>query len=451
MIYNKKGVSVLVGYILLVVFAVIISAIVFVWLRSYVPAETLNCPEGTSVFIKESSFNDSNSQLKLVLKNNGRFDIAGFFIHATNSSSQEVATFDLSNYSIDRTKIFGNSIVYEIGSNSMKPGDTNTSTFDLSVSSIGRPYSVSIIPVRYQVENNRERFVSCSNAKTGSKITTPGVEIPEVQCSDGLDNDGDGCIDIGDNDCSNSFDTTESGSTCNTCTPTSEICNDGLDNDCDGFVDCLDSNCNADPSCVTTPECSDGLDNDGNGCSDFPADSGCANASDADEAGGTCTGSGVGTELNYFGFESGTQGWTDGDGGGSRSVWTNTKSKKQDDGTDGGSHSWKISQNQAGSYTAETFNFAPYNQIKIGWWGFYTGLETNQNDCFELRIDNVKVTSWGTLCDNSVTQDQWIAQEVTIDRANYNFDNSVEVRFKGEANNENDEFYIDGIRITGIA
>ena len=180
MIYNKRGVSVLIGYVLLVVFAVIIGAIVFAWLRSYVPGDTLNCPDGTSVFIREASFDDSSNQVRIILKNNGRFDIAGFFIHATNSSAQEVATIDLSNYSTIDDYVLGNSIVYVWGENSISPGDTNTSMFDLSASQIGEPYSVSIIPVRYQIEGNRERFVSCPNAKAESLVGEPVAEcVPE--------------------------------------------------------------------------------------------------------------------------------------------------------------------------------------------------------------------------------------------------------------------------------
>ncbi len=184
LLQDKRGVSEIVGYLLLIVFTVILAAIVFVWLRSYVPAEALNCPDGTSVFVKESSFNDMTNQTKIVLKNNGRFDVAGFFIHATNNSSQEVATIDLSRYLTGGgTNKSGNSVVYIFGNNSMNPGDTRITIFSLPGNIT--PYSVSIIPVRYQTEDNRVRFVSCSSAKTESKIGAPGVEnicVPDSTC-----------------------------------------------------------------------------------------------------------------------------------------------------------------------------------------------------------------------------------------------------------------------------
>ena len=171
MLGQKRGVSVLVGYVLLVVFVIVIAAIVFAWLRSYVPAEALNCPDGTSVFIQEASFNSATNpaQLNITIKNNGRFDIAGFFIHATNNSSQEVETIDLSNYSTVEDDVFGNSIVYEFNENFIGSDEIASSTFNIP-SSLGTLYLVRIIPVRFQIEDNRERFVSCGDARTERSV-----------------------------------------------------------------------------------------------------------------------------------------------------------------------------------------------------------------------------------------------------------------------------------------
>ena len=56
---NKKGVSVIIGYVLLIAFAILISAGVYAWLKTYVPREPLNCPDGVSIFVKEAGFNSS--------------------------------------------------------------------------------------------------------------------------------------------------------------------------------------------------------------------------------------------------------------------------------------------------------------------------------------------------------------------------------------------------------
>lgn len=55
---------------------------------------------------------------------------------------------------------------------------------------------------------------------------SPASSTTEI-CNDGVDNDGDGLIDMEDPDCS--------GAT--------EICNDGVDNDRDGLIDMEDPDC----------------------------------------------------------------------------------------------------------------------------------------------------------------------------------------------------------------
>ena len=104
------------------------------------------------------------------------------------------------------------------------------------------------------------------------------------QCSNGIDDDGDGDIDFPDDlGCTSAADDSEDS-------PTSPQCKDGRDNDGDGlidfpydpgcFVDLQDSeedDCPDGPGC---PQCSDGVDNDGNGLIDFPNDPGCESAGD---------------------------------------------------------------------------------------------------------------------------------------------------------------------------
>jgi thermitase len=76
-----------------------------------------------------------------------------------------------------------------------------------------------------------------------------------------------------------------------TAPPPSTQCSDGVDNDGDGLVDYP-----ADPGCSSTTDndetnappppstqCSDGVDNDGDGLVDYPADPGCSSTTDNDE------------------------------------------------------------------------------------------------------------------------------------------------------------------------
>ena len=75
--------------------------------------------------------------------------------------------------------------------------------------------------------------------------------------------------------------------------PTPAACSDGIDNDLDGCGDypgdsgCtgLDDDSEAGGVCS---ECADGYDNDGDGCADYPADLGCSDQGDNSEAGAYC-------------------------------------------------------------------------------------------------------------------------------------------------------------------
>ena len=180
---GKKGISVMVSYVLLIVFVIIIGAIVYQWLKTYVPAQALECPDGVSLFIKDADFDPSDSQLIITLRNNGRFDLAGYFIHATNSSDQELPTIDLSGYLNDTLgsgRIHGNSVLF-IGAegNLFTPGSEKSYFFDIP-SSIGEPHLIRITPTRFQDVDERQRFVSCSDAGVGQIVGESFVCEPKT-------------------------------------------------------------------------------------------------------------------------------------------------------------------------------------------------------------------------------------------------------------------------------
>lgn len=170
---NKKGVSVVIGYILLMSVSIVMSIVVYQWLKTYVPKEALNCPDGTSLFIKNIVC--EGGTLTLTIKNNGRFGIAGYFIHASTSSNPDaVATIDLSsNYMGDEDNIDGSSIRFLISAgedNSLIPEITQEHKFDVSTIS-GTLSKIELIPIRIQTSDNMRRVVSCSDAKIETTVT----------------------------------------------------------------------------------------------------------------------------------------------------------------------------------------------------------------------------------------------------------------------------------------
>ncbi|MBD3313712.1 PKD domain-containing protein [Candidatus Woesearchaeota archaeon] len=158
------------------------------------------------------------------------------------------------------------------------------STISSSTLSINRVFSEGIYEVSCSVEDRI--------GMTGTDYVSVEVDssVPEPECSDGLDNDGDGLVDEDDPGCYDSgvYDPEDDSEE-----DTLPACSDNFDNDDDGLVDLDDPGCEdgedddeTDP--VTLPECSDGIDNDGDGLVDMD-DPGCLSPGDNDETDFFCT------------------------------------------------------------------------------------------------------------------------------------------------------------------
>ena len=179
---SKRAVSIMIGYVLLVTAAIVMGVIVYQWLKTYVPIEVPECPQETSVFIKDYSCEPALGYFNITLKNNGKFNVAGYFIHVANKSGQEIATIDLSNYVRSGGMWAGNAVVFVAGSdNAMSPGEEIKSAFlNLTEAGFGQIYLVEIIPTRFQEIKNKLTFVSCGNAKIRERINDASCvfEIP---------------------------------------------------------------------------------------------------------------------------------------------------------------------------------------------------------------------------------------------------------------------------------
>src|SRR3989344_785976 len=115
-------------------------------------------------------------------------------------------------------------------------------------------------------------------------ISEGAIGFQQAQCSDGIDNDGDGLMDYpADPGCIN-------GPGYNFETAKMPQCSDGIDNgDGDFRIDMDDSQCtrpddNSEKQSGFQPgECFDGIDNDDNLLTDYPDDPGCSSAIDPNE------------------------------------------------------------------------------------------------------------------------------------------------------------------------
>jgi hypothetical protein len=164
---NKKAVSAIIGYVLLVAFAITMGGLIYNWMKSYVPKDALQCPDGVSMFIKDINLDCASNELTITFKNNGRFDIAGYFIRGAKEG-EEVATIDLSSKAIGSKILVGNALLFFQGTeNNFEPGkEIIGNKFDLTVDATEKQIKmIEIIPMRYEVIENKMRSVTCSNAR----------------------------------------------------------------------------------------------------------------------------------------------------------------------------------------------------------------------------------------------------------------------------------------------
>lgn len=184
----------MIGYVLLVTFAIVMAAGIYTWMKTYVPSDIYSCPEGTSIFIKD--YTCTNESMTITLKNNGRFDLAGIFVHASNQSGSEIATYDLSSGLSEGGINLQNSIIFIAGStNTMAPGDEKGIIIDLPSVFSGTPYLLEIIPVRFQEEKGKLRFVSCGDSQVAQDLNcvcVPNCESESRVC--GSDGCGGTCL-----------------------------------------------------------------------------------------------------------------------------------------------------------------------------------------------------------------------------------------------------------------
>ena len=164
---NRKGISMIIGYVLLIAVSIVMSILVYQWIKTYVPTESLECSEGTSIFIRTINYDCENSTLSITLKNNGKFSINGFYIRVSNKSGEELAAIDISSRLLDGGIISATSIVFsELVENALTPDEpSNLKILSFNVSGLGQLYTLEIVPIRLQVIEDKKQSLSCSNAK----------------------------------------------------------------------------------------------------------------------------------------------------------------------------------------------------------------------------------------------------------------------------------------------
>ncbi|MBS3081988.1 hypothetical protein J4416_03610 [Candidatus Pacearchaeota archaeon] len=84
---NKKGVSLMIGYVLLISIAVALSAAVFFYLKLYLPSEKPECYQDINLVLDSASCEivSDKSIVRVNITNKGFFNVSGVYIKIGNS------------------------------------------------------------------------------------------------------------------------------------------------------------------------------------------------------------------------------------------------------------------------------------------------------------------------------------------------------------------------------
>lgn len=136
---NKKGLSEMVAYVLLIVIALGLSVAVFSYLKVFIPKEKPECPADINLVISDYSCLLAAKQINLTITNKGLFKADAVYVRLGPESKKvkEQINKGAKFYLYNSTNGIG-----------LKPGDNVFETYDISgvVTSAGS-YGLEIVPV----------------------------------------------------------------------------------------------------------------------------------------------------------------------------------------------------------------------------------------------------------------------------------------------------------------
>ena len=157
---NKKALSEMLSYVMLIAIVISISIGMFVWIKSFANVNPIaDCEEGTSINLNGYScpcIGVGNCTFKLTVKNNGRFNMEGVIVAISNNPKREP-----SYYLINKEDTKKNSPGYAIFSPPLKPNTEKeiifTNTFQTGkpgdpASTIDKIVCQNVV-IKQQIEN----------------------------------------------------------------------------------------------------------------------------------------------------------------------------------------------------------------------------------------------------------------------------------------------------------
>ncbi len=94
---NKRAISNIVAYVLLISMTIALSVLVHNWLKNYVADDSISeCPSGVNIKVKKYLCQNEDNIMLLELENNGRYSFVDLFVKINNVSNSDIGIYDVS-------------------------------------------------------------------------------------------------------------------------------------------------------------------------------------------------------------------------------------------------------------------------------------------------------------------------------------------------------------------
>ncbi len=150
---NKKAISLMLSYVILIAITIGLSAGVYVWLKDYANVSPkIDCKDGTSVRLEDYNFNEG--VMNLTLKNNGYFNVSGVLVTVNNVSGRMPIYLLVPNIPAKSgiTPVKG---YYEFASQ-LKPGDIDYAKF--LIEGFGE---IKVVQIQPYIKDEKDNKIMC--------------------------------------------------------------------------------------------------------------------------------------------------------------------------------------------------------------------------------------------------------------------------------------------------
>ena len=164
---NKRAVSPMIAYVLLIVIGISVAFLVYQWLKLQIPAQSEKCSEDVRIIIKSYECNQANKKISLIFQNKGLFNIDGVYVRYSDRPDGVPAEgLEPSGNSNSLTNPERGFLYFGVGiPNPLPPDKTYNQTFDYGALGI-----IKKVQVQPFVLSDENKIILCSDGTITDKV-----------------------------------------------------------------------------------------------------------------------------------------------------------------------------------------------------------------------------------------------------------------------------------------